>query len=154
MGQGEGSSTTKHNTGQGRVEQFKHKEGTVRFPGDAPLLARAPLPASCAALRRCQPAVPRCATPCWARCGVQVEIIRDLPSDAVISCYRCGPMVDLCHGPHVPSTGVLKAVAVNSMSRAFWRADVNKEPLQVRPVLGGGPAATPPALRCSAALAV
>lgn len=64
----------------------------------------------------------------------QVEIIRDLPGDAIISCYRCGPMVDLCHGPHVPSTAVLKACAVNSMSRAFWRADVNKEPLQV----GGG----------------
>lgn len=40
-------------------------------------------------------------------------------------------MVDLCHGPHVPDTGVLKAVGVNSMSRAFWRADVNREPLQV-----------------------
>jgi threonyl-tRNA synthetase len=31
-----------------------------------------------------------------------------LPSDATISCYRCGPMVDLCHGPHVPNTGLLK----------------------------------------------
>lgn len=40
--------------------------------------------------------------------------------------------VDLCHGPHVPNTGLLKAVGVNSMSRAFWRADVNREPLQVR----------------------
>lgn len=39
-------------------------------------------------------------------------------------------MVDLCHGPHVPNTGLLKAVAVNSVSRAFWRADVTKEPLQ------------------------
>ncbi|GAB4814792.1 hypothetical protein N2152v2_001838 [Parachlorella kessleri] len=60
----------------------------------------------------------------------KVEIIRDLPSDAIITLYRCGPMVDLCHGPHVPNTAALKAVAVNSMSRAFWRADVNKEPLQ------------------------
>ncbi|PRW60977.1 threonyl-tRNA synthetase [Chlorella sorokiniana] len=58
------------------------------------------------------------------------EIISELPQEAVISCYKCGPMVDLCHGPHVPNTGLLKAVGVNSMSRAFWRADVNREPLQ------------------------
>lgn len=60
----------------------------------------------------------------------KVEIISDLPADVVISCYKCGPMVDLCTGPHVPNTGLLKAVGVNSMSRAFWRADVNREPLQ------------------------
>ncbi|GMH39789.1 hypothetical protein BSKO_07687 [Bryopsis sp. KO-2023] len=60
----------------------------------------------------------------------KVEIISGLPADATISLYRCGPMVDLCHGPHVPNTGLLKAVAVNSVSRAFWRADVTKEPLQ------------------------
>ncbi|KAI3432854.1 hypothetical protein D9Q98_010437 [Chlorella vulgaris] len=60
----------------------------------------------------------------------KVEIISDLPADAIISCYKCGPMVDLCHGPHVPNTSLLKAVGVSSMSRAFWRADVNREPLQ------------------------
>jgi threonyl-tRNA synthetase len=59
-----------------------------------------------------------------------VEMIQAFPPDEVISCYRCGPMVDLCHGPHVPNTGVLKAVGINNMSRAFWRADVNREPLQ------------------------
>ena len=63
---------------------------------------------------------------------MQVEIISGLPADATISLYRCGPMVDLCTGPHLPNTGYLKAVAVNAMSRAFWRADVNREPLQVR----------------------
>lgn len=66
----------------------------------------------------------------------KVEIISDLPKEATITCYRCGPMVDLCHGPHVPNTGLLKAVGVNSMSRAFWRADVKREPLQVSCVLG------------------
>lgn len=60
----------------------------------------------------------------------QVEIIKALPDDATISLYRCGPMVDLCHGPHLPSTGLIKAVAVTNASRAFWRADVTKEPLQ------------------------
>ena len=60
----------------------------------------------------------------------KVEMIEAFPSNEVISCYRCGPMVDLCHGPHVPNTGLLKAVGINNMSRAFWRADVNREPLQ------------------------
>jgi threonyl-tRNA synthetase len=32
----------------------------------------------------------------------KVELITNLPADAVISCYRCGPMVDLCRGPHLP----------------------------------------------------
>ena len=44
-------------------------------------------------------------------------------------------MVDLCTGPHLPNTGYLKAAAVHSLSRAFWRADVTREPLQVRPTL-------------------
>lgn len=60
-----------------------------------------------------------------------MEIIQGLPQEAIISLYRCGPMVDLCHGPHLPNTGYIKAHAVHNMSRAFWRADVKKEPLQV-----------------------
>jgi threonyl-tRNA synthetase len=51
--------------------------------------------------------------------------------DAIISVYRVGPMVDLCSGPHVPDTSLLKAVALTSTSRAFWRADTNKDALQV-----------------------
>ena len=43
-------------------------------------------------------------------------------------------MVDLCHGPHLPNTGYLKTQAVNNLSRAFWRADVTKDPLQARPL--------------------
>jgi threonyl-tRNA synthetase len=39
-------------------------------------------------------------------------------------------MVDLCTGPHLPSTSLLKAAAVTNTSRAFWRADVSREPLQ------------------------
>ena len=41
-------------------------------------------------------------------------------------------MVDLCHGPHLPNTGYIKACAVHNVSRAFWRADVTQEPLMVR----------------------
>lgn len=49
---------------------------------------------------------------------------------------RCGPMVDLCTGPHLPNTGYLRTQAVNNLSRAFWRADVSKDPLQVCYTLG------------------
>ena len=59
----------------------------------------------------------------------KLELIGGLPEDATISCYRCGPMVDLCRGPHLPDTGHLKAVAVTQCSRAHWRADVTKDPL-------------------------
>jgi threonyl-tRNA synthetase len=60
----------------------------------------------------------------------KVEIIQALPAEARITLYRVGPMVDLCRGPHVPHTGILKAVAVTNASRAFWRADVKNDPLQ------------------------
>ena len=61
----------------------------------------------------------------------QVEIISGLPEDATISLYRCGPMVDLCRGPHLPHSGLLKATAVQAMSRSFWKGDVTREGLQV-----------------------
>lgn len=61
---------------------------------------------------------------------LQVEIISGLPQDAIISLYRCGPMVDLCRGPHLPNTSLLKATAVQAFSRAFWRGDVKNEGLQ------------------------
>ncbi len=59
----------------------------------------------------------------------KVELISNLPEDATISCYRCGPMVDLCRGPHLPDTAWIKTVSVNQCSRAHWRADVTKDPL-------------------------
>ena len=52
-------------------------------------------------------------------------------------------MVDLCHGPHLPNTDYLKTQAVNNLSRAFWRADVNKDPLQVSPLHSSTPASLP-----------
>lgn len=47
--------------------------------------------------------------------------------------------MDLCHGPHLPNTGLLKASAVSAVNRAHWRADVNNEALQV-PFLTFSPA--------------
>eukprot|EP00740_Mantoniella_antarctica_P009276 CAMPEP_0181367474 /NCGR_PEP_ID=MMETSP1106-20121128/11429_1 /TAXON_ID=81844 /ORGANISM="Mantoniella antarctica, Strain SL-175" /LENGTH=731 /DNA_ID=CAMNT_0023483237 /DNA_START=149 /DNA_END=2344 /DNA_ORIENTATION=+ len=59
----------------------------------------------------------------------KVELITNLPDGVSISCYRCGPMVDLCRGPHLPDTAWIKAVTINQCSRAHWRADVTKDPL-------------------------
>lgn len=53
----------------------------------------------------------------------KTELIQDLPKDAVISCYRQGDFVDLCAGPHLASTGVVKAIALTSVTGAYWRGD-------------------------------
>ena len=58
------------------------------------------------------------------------EIIGGLAADATISVYRCGPMVDLCTGPHLPNTGYLKAAKVTAASSAFWRGDAANPALQ------------------------
>ena len=58
------------------------------------------------------------------------EIIRDLPSDAVISLYRQGEFIDLCRGPHVPSTGRIKAFKLMKLAGAYWRGDSHNAMLQ------------------------
>lgn len=60
----------------------------------------------------------------------KVELIQDLPADAVISCYRCGEFVDLCAGPHLPSTGKVKAVKLLSLAGAYWRGSEKNPMLQ------------------------
>jgi len=60
----------------------------------------------------------------------KVELIRDLPEDAVISCYRQGDFVDLCAGPHVPSTGRVKAVKLLNLAGAYWRGSEKNKMLQ------------------------
>jgi threonyl-tRNA synthetase len=59
----------------------------------------------------------------------KVQIIEDIPDDSV-SLYRQGEWVDLCRGPHVPSTGVLKAFKITGVAGAYWRGDENNEMLQ------------------------
>ena len=51
----------------------------------------------------------------------KVELIRDLPEDATISFYKQGGFVDLCRGPHLPSTGRIKAFKLTSIAGAYWR---------------------------------
>lgn len=51
----------------------------------------------------------------------KVELIEDLPEDAVISFYKQGSFTDLCKGPHLPSTGKIKAFKLISLTGAYWR---------------------------------
>ena len=59
----------------------------------------------------------------------KVEIIRDLPAGEDISVYGQGEWMDLCRGPHVPSTGKLKAFKLTKVAGAYWRGDSNNEML-------------------------
>ena len=60
----------------------------------------------------------------------KVELIQDLPEDAVISCYSHGDFIDLCAGPHVASTGKVKAFKLQSIAGAYWRGDEKNKMLQ------------------------
>ncbi|MBE0598554.1 MAG: threonine--tRNA ligase [Desulfuromonadales bacterium] len=59
----------------------------------------------------------------------KVELIRDLPNETV-SLYRQGDFVDLCRGPHLPSTSLLKAFKLTSVAGAYWRGDEHNAMLQ------------------------
>ena len=60
----------------------------------------------------------------------KVELIEDLPEDAVISFYKQGDFTDLCAGPHLPSTSGVKAFKITSCTGAYWRGDSNRKMLQ------------------------
>ncbi len=62
----------------------------------------------------------------------KVELINDLPEDAVISFYKQGEFTDLCAGPHLDSTGRIKgnAIKLTACNAAYWRGDSNREVLQ------------------------
>ena len=60
----------------------------------------------------------------------KVELIEDLPEDATISFYQQGDFVDLCAGPHMESTGQIKAVKLQSIAGAYWRGDSDRKMLQ------------------------
>ena len=53
----------------------------------------------------------------------KIELINDLPEDAVISFYKQGTFTDLCRGPHLPSTGKIKAFKLTSLTGAYWRGN-------------------------------
>lgn len=60
----------------------------------------------------------------------KVELIQDLPDGEVISCYRQGEFVDLCAGPHVPSTGRIRCIKLLNLAGAYWRGDERNKMLQ------------------------
>ena len=60
----------------------------------------------------------------------KAEIIASIPSDEDVSLYREGDFIDLCRGPHVPSTGKLRVFKLMKVAGAYWRGDSNNEMLQ------------------------
>ena len=60
----------------------------------------------------------------------KVQIIEELPEGEEISIYKQGEWMDLCRGPHVPSTGKLKAFKLTKVAGAYWRGDANNQQLQ------------------------
>ena len=60
----------------------------------------------------------------------KAEIIESIPADEDLSLYQQGDFIDLCRGPHVPSTGKLKSFKLMKLAGAYWRGDSNNEMLQ------------------------
>jgi threonyl-tRNA synthetase len=60
----------------------------------------------------------------------KLELIRDLPDEATITIYEQGEFFDLCRGPHLPSTGRIKAFKLLSVAGAYWRGNSNNKMLQ------------------------
>jgi len=61
---------------------------------------------------------------------LKLELIYDLPEDAIITLYKQGEFFDLCRGPHVPSTGKLKVNKLLHLAGAYWRGDSKNKMLQ------------------------
>ena len=60
----------------------------------------------------------------------KAEIIESIPADQELSLYKQGDFIDLCRGPHVPSTGAIKAFKLTKLAGAYWRGDSNNKMLQ------------------------
>ncbi|GGE61961.1 threonine--tRNA ligase [Priestia taiwanensis] len=62
--------------------------------------------------------------------SLKLELLESLPDGEIISLYKQGEFLDLCRGPHVPSTGFLKTFSLTKVSGAYWRGDSNNKVLQ------------------------
>ncbi|RDW17281.1 threonine--tRNA ligase [Oceanobacillus chungangensis] len=60
----------------------------------------------------------------------KIEILKGLPKNEKITLYKQGEFIDLCRGPHLPSTGFIKAFKLTRVSGAYWRGDSNNDVLQ------------------------
>ena len=65
----------------------------------------------------------------FAEQPLKLELIAELPQDAVITTYRIGSFVDLCKGPHLPSTGKVGAFKLTKIAGAYWKGDSAREML-------------------------
>ncbi|WP_459503169.1 threonine--tRNA ligase [Bacillus sp. C1] len=61
---------------------------------------------------------------------LKLELLEAIPEDEIVTIYKQGEFVDLCRGPHLPSTGYLKAFQLTHVSGAYWRGDSNNQVLQ------------------------
>ena len=59
----------------------------------------------------------------------KIEIINDLPDNELLSIYILGDFRDLCRGPHVPDSGMIKAFKLTKLAGAYWRGDENNKML-------------------------
>ncbi|MBN1475786.1 threonine--tRNA ligase [Candidatus Sumerlaeota bacterium] len=62
--------------------------------------------------------------------GYKIELIQDMPEDEALSAYEQGEFVDLCRGPHLPSTGRVAAFKLIAVAGAYWRGDSSRKMLQ------------------------
>jgi threonyl-tRNA synthetase len=62
--------------------------------------------------------------------SLKLELIRDLPDSSVITIYKQGEFMDLCRGPHLPATGLIKAFKLLSVAGAYWRGSSDNKMLQ------------------------
>jgi threonyl-tRNA synthetase len=60
----------------------------------------------------------------------KIELINELPEDETVSVYEQGDFIDLCRGPHLPSTGKIKAFKLTGLAGAYWRGNENNKMLQ------------------------
>jgi len=60
----------------------------------------------------------------------KLELLKEIPGNEKISIYKQGEFLDLCRGPHLPQTGMLKSFALTNVSGAYWRGDSQNESLQ------------------------
>ncbi len=60
----------------------------------------------------------------------KLKLLKEIPGNEIISIYKQGEFLDLCRGPHLPQTGMLKSFALTNVSGAYWKGDSQNEPLQ------------------------
>lgn len=58
------------------------------------------------------------------------ELIGQIPDGEICSAYRCGTLIDLCRGPHIPTTGLIKSMSIVKNSATYWKNDAKRESLQ------------------------